>query len=133
MTIETKRPHYYRETDFGQVEPVYELEKDGKCYSERWKHHTNILMRFPWWRFWRPTKVLISTVFLAIDHAFGDGPPVLYETMVFGSDANAEDRQWRYTTRAKAVCGHAAIVKLVQHKRWRRLDALPYLDPCDAK
>ena len=26
----------------------------------------------------------VSTVFLGLDHNFGDGPPVLWETMVFG-------------------------------------------------
>lgn len=28
----------------------------------------------------------VSTVFLAIDHQFGDGPPLLFETMVFAKD-----------------------------------------------
>lgn len=28
-------------------------------------------------------KVRVSTVFLGLDHGFGDGPPVLFETMVF--------------------------------------------------
>lgn len=27
---------------------------------------------------------LISTVFLGVDHNFGKGPPILWETMVFG-------------------------------------------------
>jgi len=26
----------------------------------------------------------VSTVFLGLDHSFGDGPPLLFETMVFG-------------------------------------------------
>ena len=28
--------------------------------------------------------VLVSTIFLGIDHNFGDGPPLLFETMIFG-------------------------------------------------
>lgn len=28
--------------------------------------------------------VKISTVFLGLDHQFGDGPPLLFETMIFG-------------------------------------------------
>ena len=27
----------------------------------------------------------VSTVFLGVDHQVGDGPPLLFETMVFGS------------------------------------------------
>lgn len=30
--------------------------------------------------------VRISTVFLGIDHQFGDGPPILFETMIFGGE-----------------------------------------------
>jgi len=26
----------------------------------------------------------VSTVFLGLDHQFGDGPPLLFETMIFG-------------------------------------------------
>lgn len=32
----------------------------------------------------------VSTVFLGMDHAFGGGPPVLWETMVFGGELNGE-------------------------------------------
>lgn len=31
-----------------------------------------------------PNGIFISTVFLGIDHNWGDGPPMLWETMVFG-------------------------------------------------
>jgi len=30
----------------------------------------------------------ISTVFLGIDHSFDGGPPILWETMIFGGDHN---------------------------------------------
>ena len=33
----------------------------------------------------------VSTVFLGIDHQIGDGPPLIFETMVFG---NGEDQGW---------------------------------------
>ena len=35
-------------------------------------------------------NVRISTVFLGLDHAFGDGPPMLFETMVFGGVLDGE-------------------------------------------
>lgn len=37
------------------------------------------------------TKPYISTVFLGLDHSFGDGPPLLFETMIFGG----EHDQWQ--------------------------------------
>lgn len=49
----------------------------------------------------------VSTVFLAIDHQFDQGPPILFETMVFGGD---DDMQTRYHTWEEAERGHEAIV-----------------------
>ena len=55
--------------------------------------------------------VLVSTVFLAINHNYGAGPPLLFETMVFGGplDEHCE----RYASRAEAVAGHERVVALV--------------------
>jgi len=53
--------------------------------------------------------VHVSTVFLAMDHNwFGDGPPILYETMVFGGDRDGY--QWRHHTREQAIAAHDQIV-----------------------
>lgn len=35
-------------------------------------------------------EVKVSTVFLALDHGWGQGPPVLWETMVFGGEMDQE-------------------------------------------
>jgi hypothetical protein len=32
----------------------------------------------------------VSTVFLSLNHAFHDGPPLLYETLVFGGELDGE-------------------------------------------
>ena len=54
----------------------------------------------------------VSTVFLGLDHSFGDkGPPVLYETMVFGGILDGE--QDRYSTVAEAKEGHLKMVERV--------------------
>jgi hypothetical protein len=53
-------------------------------------------------------RVTVSTVFLALDHSFGDGPPVLWETMVFGGPADMD--QQRYTSREAAEAGHVEAV-----------------------
>lgn len=50
----------------------------------------------------------VSTVFLGIDHAWTKGPPVLWETMVFGGKLDGE--QQRYTSQSAALLGHREIV-----------------------
>ena len=55
-------------------------------------------------------EVQVSTVFLGIDHGFRpSGPPVLWETMIFGGEYN--NMQWRYTCRREARENHARIVE----------------------
>lgn len=56
--------------------------------------------------------IRVSTVFLALDHNFDYGPPILYETMVFGGEYNGE--QERYSTRAEALKGHMRWVQKVK-------------------
>ena len=56
--------------------------------------------------------VLISTVFLGINHAFNDdGPPILFETMIFGGAL--DQYQQRYCTYEEAIQGHRLAVLLV--------------------
>ena len=40
-------------------------------------------------------KVTVSTIFLGLDHNFGDGKPVLFETLVLGGDINSEMDRYR--------------------------------------
>jgi hypothetical protein len=63
-------------------------------------------------RAWGRGGVVVSTVFLAIDHAHDLGPPVLWETMIFGGLMDGD--QWRYRSRLDALTGHAAAVRRVQ-------------------
>jgi hypothetical protein len=56
-------------------------------------------------------------VFLGLDHNFGQGPPVLWETLVFGTSMDGEMR--RYTSREAAVAGHADMLDAVR-KAWSR-------------
>lgn len=52
----------------------------------------------------------VSTVFLGMDHGHGaPGPPVLWETMLFGDDV--EEYQVRYTSYEDAAAGHIEVVK----------------------
>lgn len=57
--------------------------------------------------------IKVSTVFLGIDHRFGmAGPPILFETMVFGGLLDQE--QMRYATMVEARAGHVAMVARVK-------------------
>lgn len=57
-------------------------------------------------------KVFISTVFLGIDHRWGTGPPILFETMIFGGEH--DEYQVRYSTWEEAEEGHKNAVALVK-------------------
>ena len=60
-------------------------------------------------------KVKVSTVFMGTDHNFSDdGPPLLYETMIFGGKRN--DEQERYSTWDEAIAGHKRIVKEITNE-----------------
>jgi len=58
------------------------------------------------------SKIMISTVFLGLDHGWGTGPPLLFETMVFNGPLH-EDMD-RYTTWAQAEAGHAKFCEQVR-------------------
>lgn len=55
-------------------------------------------------------EIRVSTVFLGLDHSFGDGPPLLFETMIFGGPRDGY--QDRYPTWGEAEKGHAIAVGL---------------------
>lgn len=57
----------------------------------------------------------VSTVFLALDHSHGDGPPLLFETMVFGGEHSGAC--FRYATWDEAVAGHARVVAALTEGR----------------
>lgn len=55
----------------------------------------------------------ISTIFMGLDHQYGDGPPLLFETMTFGLDG-LDGVEQRYSTWAEAEAGHATTVARVR-------------------
>lgn len=59
-------------------------------------------------------KFRVSTVFLGIDHSFGIGPELLYETMVFDSGTEMDGEPYRYSTYEEAEHGHEETVKKVK-------------------
>jgi hypothetical protein len=68
-----------------------------------------------------PDGTLVSTVFLGIDHSMGEGPPILFETMV----RDPRTRQWADQTRCatwdEALAMHAAaLVRAIATPLWAR-------------
>jgi hypothetical protein len=59
---------------------------------------------------------VVSTVWLGIDHSFGDtDTPVLFETMVFPSETEwSEIYMNRYNTEEEALAGHAEAIEVAR-------------------
>lgn len=57
----------------------------------------------------------ISTVWLGLDHSFGlgDGPPLIFETMVFQLESHESLYCYRYTTEMQAFRGHADVLAYI--------------------
>ena len=63
----------------------------------------------------------VSTVFLGLDHSFGNGPPILFETMVFARERGGDGQRLgddlglmdRYATWDEALKGHNDILREV--------------------
>ena len=59
--------------------------------------------------------VRVSTVFLGLDHSWGNGPPLIFETMIFGGPH--DQYQERYTTWEQAEAGHAKALAIVKEQK----------------
>ena len=63
-------------------------------------------------------NVRVSTVFLGLDHNYGTGTPLLFETMCFpgesGEELDGDGFFDRYATREEAAEGHERIVERVR-------------------
>lgn len=61
----------------------------------------------------------VSTVFLGLDHRFGgDGPPLVFETMIFGGPLQGS--VWRYSSYDDADAGHKAAVRRARAAHQKR-------------
>jgi len=61
-------------------------------------------------------EIEVSTVFLGINHSpWSDGPPLIFETMVFGGELDGDTD--RYTTWDDAEAGHKAMVDRVRESK----------------
>src|SRR5262245_21525974 len=63
-------------------------------------------------------RVRVSTVFIGLDHRdYGDGPPLIFETLIFGGEFDGQ--MWRYSTWDDAEAGHKMAVKKVKQHAQR--------------
>lgn len=58
----------------------------------------------------RGVRYDISTVHLVINHSFLEGPPLIFETMIFVQGSAHDEYMQRYSTEAEALAGHNFIV-----------------------
>lgn len=65
----------------------------------------------------------VSTIYLGLDHGWGDdGPPIMWETMVFvGGRGDAFTA--RYATRAAAFAGHTVVTSTIRAAQRARRQA----------
>lgn len=56
----------------------------------------------------------VSTVWLGLDHNYGGGEPLIFETMIFGPDSMADLYAERYSSEAAALVGHRRAVEHLQ-------------------
>ena len=54
----------------------------------------------------------VSTVWLGLNHEYGDGPPLIFETMIFGGPH--DEAQWRHSTEEEARAGHQRAVAIAR-------------------
>lgn len=59
---------------------------------------------------------MVSTVWLGLNHQYGDGPPLIFESMMF-QDSFLEELADRYSTEEEAIAGHYRMVQEARKMR----------------
>jgi hypothetical protein len=63
-------------------------------------------------------RFFISTVWLGMNHRYNDGPPLIFETMIFDEKSNSADIGCqRYSTKVEAIAGHEDAIRWVKKHR----------------
>jgi hypothetical protein len=83
-----------------------------------WREEHRARLRVAWWEAVNPRQpdcpIHVSTVFLGINHRFfGDGPPLLFETMIFAAGYELDQDQERASTITQARAIHGEAVECV--------------------
>jgi hypothetical protein len=56
-------------------------------------------------------ETMVSTIFTGLDYQPFDGPPLVFETIIFGGPHGKQT--WRYSNYDEALAGHAKAVALM--------------------
>ena len=83
------------------------VTKDALLWAQFFENMDNRRVAETWVTLVDKDDVHVSTVFLGLDHNYGPGPPLLFETMVFGGPMN--DERYRYATWDEAAAGHKIL------------------------
>lgn len=98
-----ERPMWYILDENGDPQPEMDALKAGLWFETSGNK-----------RFLAKTEVngwTVSTAFVCTDmNHFGEGPPILFETMIFQGN-EWKDFQERYATKEEALAGHQRIVE----------------------
>ncbi len=97
--------HYFTLDERGEPQEAPDLITWGKWFETADRHLASDRLDSA------AGEVHVSTVFLGTNHNYRfEGPPVLWETMVFGGPLSEE--QERYSSRKDALAGHAKWLAL---------------------
>lgn len=67
-------------------------------------------------------EYFVSTVDLGLNHAYGDGPPLYYETMIFPKGTYNDMYCNRYSTRDSALEKHECLVDAIDNGEYQIAD-----------
>lgn len=103
---------------FYQLEEKTAVPSNG-LYAVKERVDRTVIAAPLWRRLFRinPESIIISTMFLGMDHSWGHGDKQLFETMIFGGPRDQE--QVRYATWEEAQKGHNEIVSSLCSKGGR--------------
>lgn len=90
----------------GDPEPCHDLQEWARWYETKEAQRQRVLKQE------MVGDVKVSTVFLGLDHSFGGGAPILWETMIFGGPHDGY--QERCQLRDQAVEMHARAMAVAR-------------------
>jgi hypothetical protein len=99
---------YYALNDDKSVTPIADAMKWATAFEDREKRRVGLDEL--------DDGTVISTVFLGLNHAWGEGPPLIFETMAF-PEGGDEALCWRYSTYEQAERGHRFAVETAERFR----------------
>lgn len=108
-------PGFWILTDDGVPVKVEGLLEWARWFEQN--HEKRIVLQEEVGNYW------VSTIFLGLDHSFGRGPPVLWETGLWKMKDGEPDKMvesCRATSRAEAIANHETCLALVKEIEARK-------------